>query len=117
MLEKVSPASAFLSVFSWVNPASAFWHQAQFRYRWSLISLALPSYAFHTLQPAESVITLFILISFAMSFSPQITYFSYSWNRVSVSAYSAGAYTATLLVMVNVMKGGGRAPPTLTSIG
>ena len=28
-----------------------------------------------------------------------------------VSAHSAGAYTATLLVMVNVMKGGGRAPP------
>jgi hypothetical protein len=26
-------------------------------------------------------------------------------------------YTATLLVMVNVMKGGGRAPPTLTSLG
>ncbi len=29
---------------------------------------------------------------------------------VSVSAHSAGAYTATLLVMVNIMKGGGRAP-------
>ncbi len=28
----------------------------------------------------------------------------------SVSARSAGAYTATLLVMVNVMKGGGRSP-------
>ncbi len=28
-----------------------------------------------------------------------------------MSAHSAGAYTATLLVMVNVMKGGGRAPP------
>ena len=28
---------------------------------------------------------------------------------------SAGAYTATLLVMINVIKGGGRAPPTLTS--
>jgi hypothetical protein len=34
-----------------------------------------------------------------------------------VSAHSAGAYTATLLVMVNVMRGGGRAPPTLTSQG
>ncbi len=32
-----------------------------------------------------------------------------------MSAHSAGTYTATLLVMVNVMKGGGRAPPTLTS--
>ncbi len=32
--------------------------------------------------------------------------------RVSVSAHSAGAYTATLLVMVNVIRGGGRAPPT-----
>jgi hypothetical protein len=31
------------------------------------------------------------------------------------SAHSAGAYTATLLVRVNVMKGGGRAPPTLNS--
>jgi hypothetical protein len=31
----------------------------------------------------------------------------------SVSAHSAGAYTATLLVMVNVMRGGRRAPPTL----
>ncbi len=31
--------------------------------------------------------------------------------------HSAGAYTATLLVMVNVVKGGGRAPPTLTSLG
>jgi hypothetical protein len=38
-------------------------------------------------------------------------------NRVSVSAHSAGAYTATLLVMVNVMKGGGLAPPTPTSLG
>ncbi len=28
-----------------------------------------------------------------------------------MSAHSAGAYTATLLVMVTVMKGGGRAPP------
>jgi hypothetical protein len=35
----------------------------------------------------------------------------------SVSAHSAGAYTATLLVMVNVMRGSGRAPPTLTSLG
>jgi hypothetical protein len=34
-----------------------------------------------------------------------------------VSAHSAGAYTATLLVMVNVMRGGGHAPPppTLTA--
>jgi hypothetical protein len=35
----------------------------------------------------------------------------------SVSAHSAGEYTATLLVMVNAMKVGGRAPPTLTSLG
>jgi hypothetical protein len=28
-----------------------------------------------------------------------------------MSAHSAGAYTETLLVMVNVMRGGGRAPP------
>ncbi len=37
--------------------------------------------------------------------------FSKRWNRVSVSAHSAGAYTATLLVMLNVKRGGGRAPP------
>jgi hypothetical protein len=30
---------------------------------------------------------------------------------------NTAAYTATLLVMVNVIKGGGRAPPTLTSPG
>ncbi len=34
-----------------------------------------------------------------------------------VSALSAGAYPATLYVMVNIVKGGGRAPPTLTSLG
>ena len=34
---------------------------------------------------------------------------------ITVSAHSAGAYTATLLVMVIVGKGGGRAPPTLIS--
>ncbi len=28
-----------------------------------------------------------------------------------MSAHSAGAYTATLLVMVNIMRGGGRADP------
>jgi hypothetical protein len=33
------------------------------------------------------------------------------WNRVSVSVHSAGAYTATLYVMVTIVKGGGRAPP------
>ncbi len=32
-----------------------------------------------------------------------------------MSAHLAGAYNATLLVMVIVMKGGGRAPSTLTS--
>ncbi len=32
-----------------------------------------------------------------------------------ISAHSAKAYTATLLVRVNVVKGDGRAPPTLTS--
>ncbi len=38
-------------------------------------------------------------------------------KQVSVSAHSAGTYTATLLVMVSVVKGGGPAPPTLTSLG
>jgi hypothetical protein len=32
---------------------------------------------------------------------------------MSVSALSAGAYTATLYVMVNVVKGCGRAPPLI----
>jgi hypothetical protein len=48
-------------------------------------------------------------------FGPQSTYLYKRRNMVSLSAHSAGAYTATLLVMVNVMKGGRRAPPTLTS--
>jgi hypothetical protein len=34
-------------------------------------------------------------------------------NRVSASAHSTRAFT--LYVMVNVVEGGGRAPPTLTS--
>ncbi len=38
-------------------------------------------------------------------------------KQASVSAHSAGAYTATLRLMVNIIKGGGRAPPTLTSQG
>jgi hypothetical protein len=38
-------------------------------------------------------------------------------GQCTVSAQSAGAYTATLLVMVNIIRGGGRAPPTLTSQG
>ncbi len=36
---------------------------------------------------------------------------------MSVSAHSAGAYTATLFVMVNVVKRGGRSSPILTSLG
>jgi hypothetical protein len=32
----------------------------------------------------------------------------YRWHRVSVFAHSAGAYTANLFVMVNVVKRGGR---------
>jgi hypothetical protein len=43
--------------------------------------------------------------------------FSQRCNRVSVSAHSAGAYTATLLVMINVKRGVGHTPPTLTSQG
>ncbi len=35
----------------------------------------------------------------------------------SVSAFSAGAYTTNLCVMVNRVKGGGRASPTLISLG
>ncbi len=38
-------------------------------------------------------------------------------NRGSVSALSAGAYATTLLAMVDTVKGGGRAPPTLTRLG
>jgi hypothetical protein len=50
--------------------------------------------------------------------APQSTYFPRDeTGLVSVPAHSAGAYNATLLVMVNVMKGGGRGPPTLTSLG
>jgi hypothetical protein len=43
---------------------------------------------------------------------PQSTYISKDeTGLVYLAAHSAGAYTATLLVMVNVVKGGGRAPP------
>ncbi len=42
---------------------------------------------------------------------PQRTYIYQRWNRVSVSAHSAWAYTATLLVMVNVVKGGWACTP------
>ncbi len=34
----------------------------------------------------------------------------------SLSALLAGACTAALYVMVNIVQGGGRAPPTLTSL-
>ncbi len=37
-------------------------------------------------------------------------------NMIIVSVHSFGAYTQQL-VMVNVVKGGGRAPPTRTSLG
>ncbi len=36
---------------------------------------------------------------------------------VCVPTLSARAYTATLYVMVNIVKGDGRAPATLTSLG
>jgi hypothetical protein len=35
----------------------------------------------------------------------------------SVSALSAGANSSTLYVMVDIVKGGGLTPPTLTSLG
>jgi hypothetical protein len=54
---------------------------------------------------------------FLLWVDPQSTYFPRDENRVSVSARSAEAYTATLLVMVNVMREGGRASPTHTSQG
>ncbi len=55
------------------------------------------------------------LYSVAVSTTEYI--FLLEMKQGSVSAHSAGAYTATLLVMVKVVKGGGRAPPTLTSLG
>jgi hypothetical protein len=36
---------------------------------------------------------------------------------MSISALSTGAYTTTLLTMVDRVKGGGRAPPTLIRLG
>jgi hypothetical protein len=46
-----------------------------------------------------------------------VCYYSSVSISMSVPAHSAGAYTASLLVMVNVVKGGKRAPPPLTSLG
>ena len=37
-------------------------------------------------------------------------------GEVYISALSAVAYTTTFYVMVNIVKGGARAPPTLTSL-
>ena len=49
---------------------------------------------------------------------PQSTYFPRNeTGLVCLAAHSAGVFTATLLVMVNVMRGGWRAPPTHTSQG
>ncbi len=39
------------------------------------------------------------------------------WGECAVCALSAGAYTTTLLVMVERVNGGRRAPPTLTRQG
>ena len=49
----------------------------------------------------------------------QSTYKGRAENRGSVSAFSAGAYTTTLYVTVDIVKGGGRAPlpHTLTRQG
>jgi hypothetical protein len=43
--KKVSLASAFLPVVSFLSPASAFQNQGSVQYRWSQISPALLSYA------------------------------------------------------------------------
>jgi hypothetical protein len=45
------------------------------------------------------------------------TRYNPKYCRRSVSALSAGAYTTTLLVMVDRVKGEGRAPPTVTRLG
>ncbi len=52
-----------------------------------------------------------IFLLYSLGYPHRVHIFLYRWNRVSVSAHSAGAYTATLQVMVNVMRGGGRASP------
>jgi hypothetical protein len=47
----------------------------------------------------------------------QSTYFPRDEIGLVCLPTQLGAYTATLLVMVNVIREGGRAPPTLTSQG
>ncbi len=50
--------------------------------------------------------------------TPQSTYFPRDeTGLVCLPTQLERRYTATLLVMVNVIKGGGRATPTLTSQG
>ncbi len=44
-------------------------------------------------------------------------YIEVEMKKGSVSALSAGAYAATLYVMVNIVEVGGREPPTLASLG
>jgi hypothetical protein len=44
-------------------------------------------------------------------YNHRVHIFTKDETNVSVSAHSAGAYTATLLAMVNVVEGGGRCTP------
>jgi hypothetical protein len=75
---KVSLASAFLPVVSYLSPASAFRHQGSVRYRWSWISPTLPSYAHMELltHPSKKAIFLFrswhwIVIGLSQDGSPK----------------------------------------------
>jgi hypothetical protein len=95
-VHRVAPP-AFWRTFSHEGKISPGW------WGWGVHAHAL---SLHLPSPVKLQCTL------QLSGRPQTTYLYKRWNRVSVSAYSAGAYTATLLVMVNVMKGGGRAPPS-----
>jgi hypothetical protein len=57
-------------------------------------------------------------LKWSVWFIPQSTYFPRDeTGLVCLPTQLEGAYTTTLLVMVNVMRGGGRASPTLTSQG
>ncbi len=91
--------------------------QKPFGRRYLGVTRTTMSSAVHTLTQVKARYTIRQSMSTAdaavvqFRFIHRVHIFTRDGNRVSVSAYSAGAYTATLLVMVNVMKGSGRAPP------
>jgi hypothetical protein len=67
-----------------------------------------PFFAFFQIKCSLS--TLYVQYKYIIRVHPKSTYSGRGEISGSVSALSAGAHTSTLLVMVDRVKGGGRAP-------